>query len=78
MNSARPDGVSWVPHKSPCIGTGLRDVLAADFNMRLGPVWCADDMPDVYSDKCEWVCAQGLRAASTAQAVRQACCRHCQ
>ncbi|KAI3431662.1 hypothetical protein D9Q98_004709 [Chlorella vulgaris] len=51
VNSARPNGVSNIHNKTPCIGTGLRDVFAADFNMRLGPVWCVDDMPQVYSEQ---------------------------
>lgn len=54
VNSARPNGVSNIHNKTPCIGTGLRDVFAADFNMRLGPVWCVDDMPQVYSEQCEF------------------------
>jgi hypothetical protein len=58
VNSARPDGVSHIPEKTPCIGVGLRSVFDQDFNMRLGPVWIADDMPEVGG----WVlaCAAGL------------------
>ncbi|KAL4423463.1 hypothetical protein ABPG77_005415 [Micractinium sp. CCAP 211/92] len=51
INSARPDGVSWVPEKTPCIGLGLRTVFDPDFNMRLGPVWIADDLPEVFMEK---------------------------
>ncbi|PSC71393.1 Ribosome production factor 1 isoform A [Micractinium conductrix] len=51
VNSARPDGVSWCPEKTPCIGVGLRSVFEADFNMRLGPLWVADDLPEVFNSK---------------------------
>ncbi|PRW33197.1 Ribosome production factor 1 [Chlorella sorokiniana] len=51
INSARPDGVYWCPEKTPCIGVGLRTIFDQDFNMRLGPVWIADDLPEVYPDK---------------------------
>lgn len=44
-----------MPDKTPCIGTGLRSIFAQDLNMHLGPVWCADDLPEVYTDKCEAV-----------------------
>lgn len=36
-----------VPEKTPCIGLGLRTVFDPDYNMRLGPVWIADDLPEV-------------------------------
>ncbi|KAL4440042.1 hypothetical protein ABPG75_003043 [Micractinium tetrahymenae] len=51
VNSARPDGVYWVPEKTPCIGLGLRSVFDPDFNMRLGPIWIADDLPEVFMAK---------------------------
>lgn len=51
VNSARPDGVYWVPEKTPCIGLGLRTVFDPDYNMRLGPVWIADDLPEVFMEK---------------------------
>jgi hypothetical protein len=32
---------------------GLRGVFETELNMRLGPVWRADDAPQVFAEKCE-------------------------
>lgn len=47
MPAARPDGISSVPNKSPCIGVGLTHPLKQEFSMRLAPLFAIDDSPDV-------------------------------